>query len=97
MKQSKKDVMLNEKDALQDLLDCEKLLMNYYAAALVEGSCRPFRREILKNYTSSADTQFAVFEQMLSRGYYEVQPAAKMLIDQKTETFSKTLKEVSAG
>ncbi len=97
MKQSKKDVMLNEKDALQDLLDCEKLLMNYYAAALVEGSCRPFRREILKNYTSSADTQFAVFEQMLSRGYYEVQPAAKMLIDQKTETFSKTLKEVSAN
>ena len=97
MKQSKKDVSLNEKDALQDLLDCEKLLMNYYAAALVEGSCRPFRREILKNYTSSADTQFAVFEQMLSRGYYEVQPAAKMLIDQKTETFSKTLKQISAG
>lgn len=97
MKQSKKDVMLNEKDALQDLLDCEKLLMSYYAAALVEGSCRPFRREILKNYTAGADTQFAVFEQMLSRGYYEVQPAAKMLIDQKTETFSKTLKEVSAN
>ena len=97
MKQSKKDISLNEKDALQDLLDCEKLLMSYYAAALVEGSCRPFRREILKNYTSSADTQFAVFEQMLSRGYYEVQPAAKMLIDQKTETFSKTLKQISAG
>ncbi len=97
MKQSKKDITLNEKDALQDLLDCEKLLMNYYAAALVEGSCRPFRREILKHYTAGADTQFAVFEQMLSRGYYEVQPAAKMLIDQKTETFSKTLKEVSAG
>lgn len=39
MKQSKKDVSLNEKDALQDLLDCEKLLMNYYAAALVECVC----------------------------------------------------------
>ena len=97
MKQSKKDVSLSEKDALQDLLDCEKLLMSYYAAALVEGSCRPFRKEILKNYTENADTQFTVFEQMLSRGYYEVQPAAKMLIDQKTDTFSKTLKQISAG
>ena len=95
MKQSKKDVSLSEKDALQDILDCEKLLMSYYAAALVEGSCRPFRKEVLKNYSENAETQFTVFEQMLSRGYYEVQPAAKMLVDQKTETFSKTLKQIA--
>ncbi len=95
MKQSKKDVSLSEKDALQDLLDCEKLLMSYYAAALTEGSCRPFRKEILKNYSENAETQFTVFEQMLSRGYYEVQPAAKMLVDEKTETFSKTLKQIA--
>lgn len=94
MKQSKKDISLSEKDALQDLLDAEKLLMNYYAAALTEGSCRPFRKEILKQYTAHAETQFTVFEQMLSRGYYEVQPAAKMLVDQKTETFSKVLKQI---
>ena len=97
MKQFKKDIMLSEKDALQDLLDCEKLLMNYYAAALTEGSCKPFRKEILKNYTAHAETQFSVFEQMLSRGYYQVQPAAKMMIDQNTEKFSKTLKQISAG
>ena len=97
MKQFKKDTTLTEKDALQDLLDCEKLLMNYYAAALTEGSCKPFRKEILKNYTAHAETQFTVFEQMLSRGYYKVQPAAKMLIDEKTETFSKTLKQISSN
>ena len=97
MKQSKQETTLNEKDALQDILDAEKLLMNYYSVALTEGSCKSFRKEILKHYAEHADTQFAVFEQMLSRGYYEVQPAAKMLIDQKTETFSKTLKEVSAN
>lgn len=94
MKQSKQETTLNEKDALQDILDCEKLLMNYYAAALTEGSCKSFRKEILKNYTSSADTQFSVFEQMLARGYYEVQPAAKMMIDQKAETFSKVQKQI---
>ncbi len=97
MKGSKQETTLSEKDALQDLLDCEKLLMNYYAAALTEGSCKPFRKEILKHYTMHADTQFQVFEQMLSRGYYEVQPAAKMLIDQNAEKFSKVQKQIAAS
>ena len=89
MRQSKQDTTLSEKDALQDMLDAEKQLMNYYAAALTEGSCKPFRKAILKNYTSSADTQ-----QMPSRGYYNVQPAEKMLIDQKADTFSKVQKQI---
>ena len=95
MKQSKKNTTLCEKDALQDVLDMEKLLMSYYSAALLEGSCKPFRKEILKHYTADAETQFLVFEQMLSRGYYEVQPAAKLMIDQTTEKFSKVLKQVN--
>ena len=97
MKLSKKDTTLNEKDALQDMLEAEKLLMSYYSAAILEGSSKSFRKEIFKNYTSSADTQFTVFEQMLSRGYYDVQPAQKPMIDQKAEIFSKVLKEVNAG
>lgn len=96
MKQSKRDTTLSEKDALQDLLDQEKLLMGYYAAALLEGSCKPFRKEIMKLYSQDAETQFVVFEQMLSRGYYEVQPAAKMLIDQNAEKFSKVQKQLAA-
>ena len=95
MKQSKKDIMLCEKDALQDLLDAEKLLMNYYATALTEGSCRPLRRQILKLYGEHADTQFSVFEQMVQRGYYQTQPAEKMMIDEKTETFSKVKKQLA--
>lgn len=95
MKQSKQETTLNEKDALQDLLDAEKLLMSYYSAALTEGSCKAFRKEILKHYSEHADTQFNVFEQMLSRGYYQVQPAEKMMVDQQTEKFSKTLKQIS--
>lgn len=95
MKQSKKDIMLCEKDALQDLLDAEKLLMNYYATALTEGSCRPLRRQILKLYGEHADTQFSVFEQMVQRGYYQTQPAEKMMIDEKTESFSKIKKQLA--
>ncbi len=95
MKLSKKDTTLNEQDALQDLLDCEKLLMNYYAVALTEGSSVPFRKQILKHYTAHAETQFRVFEQMLDRGYYEVQPAPKMAIDQNVEKFDKIKKQLA--
>lgn len=96
MKQSKKDTTLNEKDALQDLLEAEKLLLSYYNAAVIEGSCKPFRKEIFKNYTSSAETQFTIFEQMLARGYYDVQPAESKMIDQKKDIFSKVLKQLEA-
>ena len=96
MKQSKKDTTLNEKDALQDLLEAEKMLLSYYNAAVIEGSCKPFRKEIFKNYTSSAETQFTVFEQMLARGYYDVQPAERKMIEQKKNVFSKVLKQLDA-
>ena len=96
MKQSKKDTTLNEKDALQDLLEAEKMLLSYYNAAVIEGSCKPFRKEIFKNYTSSAETQFTVFEQMLARGYYDVQPAESKMIEQKKNVFSKVLKQLAA-
>ena len=96
MKQSKKDTTLNEKDALQDLLEAEIMLLSYYNAAVIEGSCKPFRKEIFKNYTSSAETQFTVFEQMLARGYYDVQPAESKMIEQKKNVFSKVLKQLDA-
>ena len=96
MRLAKKDTTLNEKDALQDMLDAEKLLMSYYSAAVVEGSCKAFRKEILKNYSSTADTQFTVFEQMLARGYYDVQPAESKMIEQKKNVFSKVLKQLDA-
>ena len=97
MKQSKMDTTLNEKDSLQDLLDVEKLLLSYYSAAIIEGSCKPFRKEIFKKYEESAQTQFSVFEQMLARGYYDVKPAAKPMIDQKAEIFSKVKKQIAAN
>lgn len=88
--------MLNERDALQDMLDAEKQLMNYYSAALTEGSCKSFRKEILRNYSLSAETQFAIFEQMLARDYYKLQPAEPQTIDQKKESFSKIMKQIAS-
>lgn len=97
MKLPKSKTTLTEKDALQDMLDIEKLLMNYYNNALIEGSSKPFRKEILKHLTSHAETQYSVFEQMLNRGYYQVQPAEKPMIEQKSETFTKVLKQIQTA
>ncbi|MDE5547575.1 MAG: spore coat protein [Clostridia bacterium] len=93
---TKMEVTLSEKDALQDMLDAEKLLMSYYNVALTEGSCKPFRKEIMKHYAAHADTQFSVYETMLARGYYETKPAEKQLVDQSTDKFSKSLKQIRA-
>ncbi|MBO5045790.1 MAG: spore coat protein [Clostridia bacterium] len=95
MKQSKKDISLNEKDALQDMLNAEKQLMNLYTVALMEGSSKSLRKEFLHNCSATAEDQFSVFEQMLARGYYETTPAEPPMIKEKTEQFSKVLKQIS--
>lgn len=94
---SKMESTLNEKDALQDMLDMEKLLMSYYNAALTEGSSKPLRKELMKRYAEHADTQFTVYEAMLARGYYETQPAEKQLVEKSADKYSKSLKQLRAN
>ena len=94
--QEKSKTTLNEQDSLQDMLECEKQLMGFYATALTEGSTRPLRKELLKHYGSCADGQFSVYEQMLTRGYYQTQPAPKQQLDSKLDSFKKTEKQLAA-
>lgn len=93
---SKSETTLNEQDSLQDMLECEKQLMGFYATALREGSSKSLRKELWKNYNSCSDNQFGVYEEMLTRGYYQVQPAQKQQLDSKIECFKKTEKELIA-
>ena len=93
--QSKRDISLNEQDSLQDMLDCEKLLMGFYATALKEGSNKTLRKELMKNYSSCAENQFTVFEQMQTRGYYQVQPVQKEQLDAKIDSFKKIEKQLA--
>lgn len=92
---NKSDVTLNEQDSLQDMLDCEKQLMGFYATALKEGSTKALRKELMKNYTSCADGQFTVFEEMRVRGYYQVQPVQKQQLDAKLDSFRKVEKQLA--
>lgn len=87
---------LNEQDSLQDMLESEKQLMGFYATALREGSSKGLRKELLKHYSACAENQFTVYEEMLTRGYYQVQPAPKQQLDAKIDSFKKTEKQLRA-
>lgn len=96
MKLTKSDVTLNEKDALQDMLESEKQLMTIYTTALFEGSTKAMRKNFSTNLMGVADNQYTLFTQMSTRGYYQPQPANKNLIDTANETYKKQKSQLKA-
>lgn len=89
MKLTKSDVTLNERDTLQDMLECEKQLMALYTTALFEGSTKSVRKNFSENLLGVAENQFCLFTQMSTRGYYEPKPANKNMVDEAVGTFKK--------
>lgn len=96
MKLQKSDVTLNEKDALQDMLESEKQLMTIYTTALFEGSTKSMRKNFSTNLMGVAENQYTLFTQMSTRGYYQPQPANKNLIDTANETYKKQKSQLKA-
>lgn len=96
MKLTKTETTLNEKDAIQDMLESEKQLISFYATALFEGSSKSVRKEFSTNLLGVADNQYCLFSQMSSRGYYQPAPATKQLIDKTNDTFKKQQKTLKA-
>lgn len=96
MKPAKREISLNERDALRDQLAAERMLMGAYAEAVAEGSTAALRKKLFQLYGEHAQTQLGIMEQMLSRGYAASKPASQELIGQSAEGFSKARKELAA-
>ncbi len=96
MKLTKSDVTLNEKDALQDMLESEKQLMTIYTTALFEGSTKAMRKNFSANLLGVAENQYCLFSQMSARGYYKPQPANKNMIDTANENYKKEKNRLKA-
>ena len=94
MKTSKSSTTLNEKDAIQDMLESEKQLISFYATALFEGSTKSIRKQFSTHLQGVADNQYCLFSQMSSRGYYTPTPAEKGQIDMLNETYKKQDKQL---
>lgn len=97
MKLTKSDCTLNERDALQDILESEKQLMSIYTTALFEGSTKAMRKNFSANLLGVAENQYLVFTQMNTRGYYEPKPANKNLIDEANATYKKQKNSLKAA
>lgn len=97
MKFTKSDCTLCEKDALQDMLNSEKQLLELYTTAIFEGSTKSVRKNFSTNLLGVAENQYLIFEQMSTRGYYQPQPANKSMIDEANETYKKQKKTLQAN
>lgn len=97
MKLTKMNTQLNEKDAIQDMLESEKQLMSFYTTALFEGSSKSVRKGFSCHLSSVAENQYSLFNQMSTRGYYTPTPATKQMIDQTSDTFKKEKKQLEAN
>ncbi len=93
-KVKKSEISLNEKDALQDMLNAEKMLMNAYSLAIIEGGSKQIKNTLSKNYQAESLTQFSVFEEMMTRGYYPITEAKKEDIIKMSDTFKNVSKEL---
>jgi spore coat protein CotF len=91
-----KQTQLNEKDAIQDMLESEKQLMSFYATALFEGSSKSVRKEFSTHLLEVSNNQYTLYNQMSTRGYYKPAPAQKQQIDQINDTFKKQQKQLKA-
>ncbi len=94
-KLSKKESALNEKDSLTDMLNTEKMLLDSYALAIKEGSTKNLRSQFMSHFTKAQEDQFTVFSEMKEKGYYQLMPAEKQMLDQKSEDFIKMRKEIA--
>ena len=84
-----KDVTLNEKDSLQDMLNLEKNLVKVYSTVMTEGVSKGFRTTIKNHWNEAVEDQADVYFMMTDKGYAEVQSAPETAISQERNKFAK--------
>lgn len=84
-----KDVTLNEKDSLQDMLNLEKNLAKVYATVMTEGVSKGFRTTIKNNWNETVEDQADVYFMMTDKGYAEVQSAPETTLSEEKNKFAK--------
>jgi len=80
----------NEKDSLSDLLMQEKEIIKVYGTFLPEGSTSQLRNIIKKNMDVIACGQFDIFNEMKTKGYYNLKDAEEKQITETKKMYSKS-------
>ena len=84
-----KNVTLNEKDSLQDMLNLEKNLVKVYSTVMTEGVSNGFRTTVKNHWNQAVDDQADVYFMMTEHGYTEVQSAPETTLSEERNKFSK--------
>ena len=95
MSNYKKDITLNEKDSLQDMLNLEKNMVKIYSTAITEGCSNGFRTLIKSHWGETVDDQMKVFLEMTDKGYYQVESAPQDVLLENRNKFEKVVSSLS--
>ena len=87
-------MVLNDKDYLGDLLSCLKAMEKNYVIAMEEASNENLYHEFQEIFLSLATLQRDVYELMFQNGWYNLEKAESMKIDQKAQSLSVELSDL---
>ena len=80
---------MQSQDIMMDLLTDAKALSDGYCVQTQEASCPQLRRIMMENWNQTMNDQYAIFEAMRTRGWYEVKEAPAQEIQQAVQTFAQ--------
>ena len=84
-----KDITLNEKDSLQDMLNLEKNLVKVYSTVMTEGVSNGFRKTVKEHWNEAVDDQAEVYFMMTDKGYTQVESAPETTLSEERNKFAK--------
>ncbi|MBQ3574993.1 MAG: spore coat protein [Clostridia bacterium] len=87
-------MVYSDQDRMEDLLSQEKYLIDGYSTFIPEADCPELRQVLTENMNGCFGSQYAVFDQMRTLGWYPSKPAPQADIDearQKSEQLRNQL------
>ena len=88
-------MQLNDKDYLGSLLSCLKEMEKNYVIAMTEASNENLYNQFKQIFLSLATMQRDVYEMMFRNGWYKLEKAESMKIDEKAQTLGVELSDLA--
>ena len=87
--------VMNDRYALEDLLEQEKYLIHAYGTFLPEATEPQLRCVLTDNLNDCAKDQYHVFTTMQQKGWFEGQPADNAVVNNAKQKFNQMLGEMN--
>ncbi|MDD2377655.1 MAG: spore coat protein [Bacilli bacterium] len=85
---------MNDRDYLNDVLECEKNISNNLATAISEASHQALFQDIFDMFTESKNSARQLYNLMFQKGWYCLEKAEATKVTQKMNELSQKLTEL---